>query len=242
MNRAVKHLLSKTNKYGFGQLVIQAIRRAPEVYEINKKFHNKKDDSIADPYELAKYAARIYPWLKINGKKVSLKKMQEIKDPYEIVTFWAFNGQFSPNTQLGGFAPVGTDIKKTKWFKPLYQQMDDALILAKWKKLRKSLVMEDLSPSKLIYTFNNSHVYFMQRADNSLIKIGHSIHPGLRKKQIEYGIGNKLKILHIISSGGPDLERKLHNKFDSVRVHGEWFKPVDELLEYIEEAKESGME
>jgi len=41
-------------------------------------------------------------------------------------------------------------------------------------------------------------------------------------------------LLGIIKDGGMEKEKELHKKFESYRIHGEWFEATPILLTYIE--------
>ena len=74
-------------------------------------------------------------------------------------------------------------------------------------------------------------MYFIQGCETQRIKIGISHDVNSRLKGIQSS--EPLKLLAVIKQGGKDLERRLHQKFQDLRVHGEWFKPDPQLLEYI---------
>lgn len=73
----------------------------------------------------------------------------------------------------------------------------------------------------------NGRVYFVQR-DDGLVKIGTSRSLTMRLHDLvtEHG---PLMFLGA-RNGGFDTERLEHSRFADVRVTGEWFQPVDELL------------
>jgi len=78
------------------------------------------------------------------------------------------------------------------------------------------------------------HVYFMQRADG-MVKIGSSLDVPARQRVLESAAG-PLEVL-LALPGDRVLETELHERFAEARVHGEWFNPVSDLLEYINNAK-----
>ena len=45
--------------------------------------------------------------------------------------------------------------------------------------------------------------------------------------------------LLVAVAGTISKERNLHRQFDHLRLHGEWFQPGDDLIQYIESIKES---
>lgn len=75
-------------------------------------------------------------------------------------------------------------------------------------------------------------VYFIRAQNSGLIKIGHSIQPEKRLKQLQTGSGDHLEILSTIP-GGSSKEAALHRQFASLNHRGEWFEPDPELLHYI---------
>ena len=83
----------------------------------------------------------------------------------------------------------------------------------------------------LYYKEQVQDVYFFQGCDTQRIKIGISKDVQRRLKSIQ--APEPLKLMGIIKSGGKRLEKELHQRFESLRVHNEWFKPDTELLEYI---------
>jgi hypothetical protein len=72
----------------------------------------------------------------------------------------------------------------------------------------------------------NNYVYFILDNDTGLIKIGQSRNPQGRLTDLKEGHKN-LVILGTIRA--PLLEKELHARFAHLRVHGEWFKPDNEL-------------
>lgn len=83
------------------------------------------------------------------------------------------------------------------------------------------------------------HLYVIQSDLEGKIKIGRSIHPYKRLKQLQTGNPNKLRMIHVFKNMG-HLEYYLHNTLNSFRLCGEWFEykcigsiPVD-LYEQIE--------
>lgn len=76
-------------------------------------------------------------------------------------------------------------------------------------------------------------VYFVQAAGASgLIKIGSSVDPAARLKDLQIGSGVELKLLRVLPGG--HLEDTWHAAFEHLRVRGEWFQPGPDLLEAIQ--------
>jgi hypothetical protein len=81
----------------------------------------------------------------------------------------------------------------------------------------------------------DSYLYFIEAVGTDYIKIGRSGNPEKRKQQLATGSPNELALLGAIS-GGAELERELHQKFDNLRERGEWFRSSGELREFIKQA------
>lgn len=79
-------------------------------------------------------------------------------------------------------------------------------------------------------------VYFVQQASTGLIKIGYTGNVEQRVSSLRNGHGD-LVLLAVIENGTRLAERNLHEMFASCRVSGEWFRPHDDLLRFIERAK-----
>ena len=75
-------------------------------------------------------------------------------------------------------------------------------------------------------------VYFIQGKKTKNIKIGFSTDPNDRLRQHQTGSGEKLLLLACVE-GNQELETQIQKRFDSFRVHGEWFSPNDELIRFI---------
>ena len=75
--------------------------------------------------------------------------------------------------------------------------------------------------------------YFIRDEVTCLIKIGWAKSPIDRLKTLQTGSSNPLTLIHFIDSSVFD-ETELHQRFAHLRVRGEWFKPAQELLEFIE--------
>lgn len=69
-------------------------------------------------------------------------------------------------------------------------------------------------------------VYFAQRTSDGLIKIGWSRSVNVRMYAV------KAKVIGAIP-GGRLVEKVVHDRFVHLREHGEWFRPGEDLLDYI---------
>jgi len=68
----------------------------------------------------------------------------------------------------------------------------------------------------------DSVVYVIGSADMAPVKIGVTISPQSRLKQLQPGAMARLEVLWT-TPGDTTLERTLHARFDEYRVYGEWF-------------------
>lgn len=81
---------------------------------------------------------------------------------------------------------------------------------------------------------HTGYVYFIQGQCGGAIKIGYSMNPTERLKELQTGYPDTLKILLIIP-GDLNTEKALHRKFEGSRLKGEWFRPDDYLINSIKE-------
>jgi len=68
----------------------------------------------------------------------------------------------------------------------------------------------------------NDHLYFIQTSNQGMIKIGRSINPEKRLKQLQTGNPFKLKLIHVFYNEG-NKEKFLHEELKTFRLKGEWF-------------------
>jgi hypothetical protein len=78
-----------------------------------------------------------------------------------------------------------------------------------------------------------SVVYFIQCCETELIKIGISTQLLKRLRTLQASSAPRLRVLGI-HRGGIIEETRLHYQFSHLHDHGEWFKPGDDLLSYIQ--------
>lgn len=78
-------------------------------------------------------------------------------------------------------------------------------------------------------------IYFTQDSGNLHIKIGHTSRDAeARRSALQTGNSSPLVVLATMP-GDEDDETRLHQRFASARVAGEWFRPVPELILLIAE-------
>ena len=79
-------------------------------------------------------------------------------------------------------------------------------------------------------------IYFIQRGTSGFIKIGYTRDKKSIEKRIEalqVGSHEPLYCLGLIRGTCKD-EKLFHKKFHMYRAHGEWFRPLQPLLDFIE--------
>jgi hypothetical protein len=77
-------------------------------------------------------------------------------------------------------------------------------------------------------------VYFIQTAGENAIKIGYAKEPQKRRAELQTGHHEELTVVAVIARGDMALERRLHDRFAKSHIRGEWFRPTEELLGFIE--------
>lgn len=86
---------------------------------------------------------------------------------------------------------------------------------------------------------DKDYLYIIQSDLTGMIKIGRSINPVKRLKQLQTGNPNKLKLIASFKNQGWK-EKHLHEKLSRFRLEGEWFdyncvgSLPDDLYELIE--------
>jgi len=81
-------------------------------------------------------------------------------------------------------------------------------------------------------------VYFILNEDSNAIKIGLAKDVNKRLTALQTSSPAHLKLIKTIQTNGADaarqLEQSLHEKFDGLRLAGEWFRVDEMLMEYVE--------
>lgn len=75
-------------------------------------------------------------------------------------------------------------------------------------------------------------IYFIQTKESGKIKIGYSTSPDKRIKDLQIANPEKLELIGLLK-GSKDYEKQIHQKFEELNIHGEWFDPGNKLLEFI---------
>lgn len=99
--------------------------------------------------------------------------------------------------------------------------------------------LEDMSAAQAddYARFNGEmKVYFVQESGTGAVKIGTSKQLRNRLAELSRILPYEIKLLAAVD-GGRETEWTIHNRFEQARIRGEWFRPVPELLAYIDEIK-----
>lgn len=78
---------------------------------------------------------------------------------------------------------------------------------------------------------NKPYVYFIQCT--YFVKIGVSWTPDIRMEDIQSCNPHELSLIGVIKNGGYEKEKEIHEQFIKNRLHGEWFRGDEELMNYI---------
>ena len=79
-------------------------------------------------------------------------------------------------------------------------------------------------------------IYFVRQGQNGPVKIGWSTDVRKRLVHIQTYNPEKLQCLGVMEGSARD-EHALHRRFRDHHIHGEWFRPAPELMEFIGHAK-----
>lgn len=86
------------------------------------------------------------------------------------------------------------------------------------------------------------YLYFIQGELTGLIKIGKTeSNPADRMRSFQTGSPDRLLLLKSICYPKvQNYEKEVHDRFAHLRIHGEWFRPDDDLLLFIKNAIDLG--
>lgn len=76
-------------------------------------------------------------------------------------------------------------------------------------------------------------IYFIQDGDDGPIKIGYSDNVLRRIRDLRTGTHQNLRLLLAIG-GGVEQEAQLHERFSFAHKKGEWFWPVNALIDFVD--------
>jgi predicted GIY-YIG superfamily endonuclease len=83
----------------------------------------------------------------------------------------------------------------------------------------------------------SKYVYLISDINNYTYKIGISNNPENRLKSLQTGNDRVLKIIHkVICENYNKVENALHNKYEFLKVNGEWFELTEEDVKIFPES------
>ena len=82
-------------------------------------------------------------------------------------------------------------------------------------------------------------IYFIQEGTTGPIKIGTSNNPRKRLEQLQTATHRKLRLIHY-EEGGETREAVIHKWLAEYRIHGEWFRPAERLVNFINYLRHRG--
>ncbi len=79
----------------------------------------------------------------------------------------------------------------------------------------------------------DQYVYLIGCRSTNTLKIGLSVNPKKRLSTLQTSSPYRLSIIRTIP-GGADVERLLHQEFQSLKMSGEWFKWSNKIIDRFE--------
>ena len=112
-----------------------------------------------------------------------------------------------------------------------------------WVKTWASVDAEIITPGGKTISLDGDHlndktefVYFIYSEESNAIKIGRANNVKRRLKSLQTAHPHELKVIKTFKVRGgkaaQELENTLHQKFDHLRLSGEWFKAEQELFDF----------
>lgn len=80
----------------------------------------------------------------------------------------------------------------------------------------------------------NTYLYLIKDTDLNRLKIGKTVRPVARLKQLQCANSNKLELLYAIPNIGY-MEDDVHRKFKDLKTNGEWFINDGAIIKYFKE-------
>lgn len=229
MNKYTNERIAKTvnNPNLYGGLLIAGMEDYPE---INKRLRmlNNSENSFTNPRPLLKYVIRRMATFE-GGNIANYGRADQL----QVIETEVFCGQFSYDKELGGFVPMYVVQKRAQKLSHIILERQPSKIRSRWNTLKPFLCSPDGYEPSLIDNFEDQHLYFMKNETTGEIKIGISIHPEIRRCQIQRQVGANVVILKILPAEGRAKEIELHSMFEEYRTQGEWFEPHEDVLEYM---------
>lgn len=151
--------------------------------------------------------------------------------------------QFKGDTRF--YSVMENEIRKWSWSKDdprwhEYNRRKEEEAKAKlYDEERKRKLKEARTQQSINQKYKQKYpgfVYFIQGSTGGAIKIGYAKNVEARLKTLQTGYPDTLVILCAVPAS-PTNEKYLHEKFKYHKLHGEWFKPVPEIMEFVKKYK-----
>lgn len=84
-----------------------------------------------------------------------------------------------------------------------------------------------------------TYIYIIGEVGGVEVKIGRSVNPGQRLKQIQTGYPNKLVLWGFCKEHDDFTEKQVHKLIKNSKIGGEWFYVSKEVWDIINRVKES---
>ena len=110
------------------------------------------------------------------------------------------------------------------------------------RKVRKKIKQKIITTKK--YETTNEQLLYLMKNENGLLKIGISVDPVKRARQLSTGSGVNVICLAAwkLDKNVRMVENYLHKKFVKDRLEGEWFKPESMTVQSVQEKIECNFE
>jgi hypothetical protein len=79
-------------------------------------------------------------------------------------------------------------------------------------------------------------IYFIQAGEGGPVKVGWSVNVPKRLKHLQGANATELRLIGTRPSAARCHEMQLHVDLAEHRIRGEWYPPIPEILDLIEEA------
>lgn len=76
-------------------------------------------------------------------------------------------------------------------------------------------------------------IYFIRGKESGNIKIGYSTNPDKRKSNLQTSHYEELELIGLMD-GSLEDEATIHKTFASFNIRGEWYRPSQEILEFVD--------
>jgi hypothetical protein len=104
-----------------------------------------------------------------------------------------------------------------------------AMVPSDEDRLSAAVLAFVINPRRYRREHRKGFVYFVQCTVSGHVKIGYSQNPAQRLRKLDANAPAPLELLAIFSADR-EVESLLHAEFKHLRLHGEWFRPNDDLL------------